>query len=333
MESMIPQNTLESILVAYGIGTFVSMKKIEEGVLNHNFLLETSKGSYFIKSNTSKIKPSIQYTETVEKFMLTKGIPVIAMLPTNECQTYLEIDGNIYMLYPFVKSDRSHKYSRSEYEAMGKMLGCIHKAGSENIPQIFLDRSGAKKEREVEIENLRKWKEKIEALKNLTDTDRLLLKDILFKLNKVNELEDMQPADKDTLIHGDYHAGNLLFDKETRKLLGVCDWDKAMYSFRAYELSRAIMYICFPEDFNLEHSYEVASFFIKAYQNEYPIEKEKLAHAMKYRAYRMAISSWIEDYYYNGGSDRANHFIDHEISRIELFTDERTIRKVTDLLN
>ena len=330
---MIPQSTIESILVSYGLGTFISIKKIEEGVLNHNFLLVTSSGSYIIKSNTVKVKASIAYTDTAEKFILKKGIPVVAMLSTKEGHSYVEIDGHVYMLYPFVESDRRHEYSPADYEAMGKMLGRIHKAGSKDVPQIFLDRSGAKKVREVEVENLLKWKEKIESLDQRDATDELLLKDIIFKLKKVDELEDVQPAEKDTLIHGDYHAGNILFDRTTRELIGVCDWEKAMYSFRAYELSRAIMYICFPEGFSVDRSFEAASPFLKAYQHEYPIEKEKLAHAMKYRAYRMAISSWIEDYYYNGKSDRANHFIEHEISRIELFTNEKTIKRVTDLLD
>lgn len=318
---------------AYGLDDIVSIEKVEEGVINHNYILASTKGKYFLKTNSIKIKEAVPYTYTAENFMSMKGVPAVTMLKTTDGQIYLEFEGMIYTLYPYIESDRGHNYLLEDYFRMGEMLAKIHVVGNKDIPQIFVERRGDKRLKETSVEILQIWKDRIMAIEGRTEIDDMFLKDIEFKLRTVADFEDMQPAERDTLLHGDFQTGNILLDKNTREIIGVCDWEKAMYSFRAYEIARSIMYICFEDkSLNSENSYVTTKSFLQGYQSIYPISRKELIYGLRYRTYTTLLSSWIQNYYYNQGSDRANKFLSFEMTRMKIFTDSKNLEKIAAFL-
>jgi Ser/Thr protein kinase RdoA (MazF antagonist) len=52
------------------------------------------------------------------------------------------------------------------------------------------------------------------------------------------------------VIHGDYYAGNLLFDRD--RIVGVVDYDKARYLPRVVELAEALIYFASPRPGHLQ---------------------------------------------------------------------------------
>jgi Ser/Thr protein kinase RdoA (MazF antagonist) len=53
------------------------------------------------------------------------------------------------------------------------------------------------------------------------------------------------------VIHGDYHAGNLLFDGD--RIVGLVDYDKVSWQPRVAELAEALIYFASPRPGHLQH--------------------------------------------------------------------------------
>ncbi len=267
---MINPEHIQKICAEYDLGESIKVEEILEGALNHNYALETTKDKYFIKSIREKKKEQSQYVYDVEVFMGSKGIPAITLLKTLSGKISLEIDGNIYRLYEYIESDRGHTYSLEEYRDMGALLACIHSVGSQT-PDTFQEKQLKVLSRPLAMERLEGWKKDLLVKTERTDIEELFLRFINLKLDLISKLGNLEVSPNSTLIHGDYHQGNLLVSKETREIIGVCDWELALIAPRGYELARSIMYVCFGDEFEVESATEKAKSFLAGYNSTLPI--------------------------------------------------------------
>ncbi len=53
---MIPPAKIQKICSEYGIGDYISIEKVLEGVLNRNYILTATARKYFVKSVREKAK-------------------------------------------------------------------------------------------------------------------------------------------------------------------------------------------------------------------------------------------------------------------------------------
>lgn len=329
---MIPTEEISKICSEYGIGNYISRNKINQGVLNDNYLLETTAGKYFIKSVREKAKDRLQMIYGVEFLMKLSGIPAIVMLKIKSGDIFLVDGDRVYTVYPFVEAEKSNNYSGTDYQRMGEMLGKIHIAGSKNISEIQNLKQFKRPEDNTILERLKNYKDQIHNKDSQDEVDTQFLEYIDFKLEtypkiKPNELPN------DTLIHGDYHPGNLLIDKNTREIIGVCDWEKAEFGPRAYELARSLLYSCFYDGYELSRALTDSKLFLTGYLLVYPIDKQEILDGLNMRIHRMALSSWIEEKYYKKGDSRANKFIKHEMDLVNFLTNGDLLYKIDKLIN
>lgn len=126
------------ICTDFSLGEMNSVIEIDEGVLNKNFLLTSSRGKYFVKSVREKRTAQIPYIHEVETYMSEHGIPAIVMLPDRLGNVWVKYGSDTYTVYPFPESDRMHRYSDTDYRSMGEMLARIHRAGSPTIPPLLI---------------------------------------------------------------------------------------------------------------------------------------------------------------------------------------------------
>lgn len=313
---MIPTDKIQKICSEYDIGNFISIDKVPEGVLNDNYILNTATGKYFIKSVREKAKDKLKTIYSVETFMKDRGIPAVTMLTTKSGDIFVSNDTEVYTLYPFIEANKNYNYSDTDYSSAGEMLGKIHIVGSNDIPDSLKSKEFKKPSSEVILIKLKSYKDEINNKNNQNDTDKTFLEYIDFKLATIQKIKETT-LPNDTLIHGDYHRGNLLIDKITREIIGVCDWEKAEFGSRSYELARSLLYTCFDGDYKEEESLANSKLFLGGYLTVFPMSINEIADGLNMRIYRMALSSWIEDKYYKNHDSRANHFIRHEMNIID----------------
>ncbi len=309
----------ENICSEYNIGKLVRFEKIAEGLLNGNYKITTENGNYFCKCVREKKIESVDTIYKVEKYMNESGVPAVTMLVTNKGTHLAQINDQIFTLYKFIESDRSHSYSSEDYFNMGKTLARIHLASQDSLPSNIDLKKLKNNDPEETKSILKKFKEKIEEKSQLDEYDKNFLSYINSKLDLLNtatfnnEISDHEAH----LLHGDYHAGNLLIEKETRDIIGVCDWEKCERGSRAYEIARS-MILLFSFD-NSEGDIINAKNFITGYQSFYPITKKELIDGFKFRTNSIIKSKWIEDRYYNKNDSRTYQFVESEIKRINFF--------------
>lgn len=305
---------ISDIINKLDIGVLISTGKVNEGILNDNYILKTSKGKFFFKTFKRKSLDKIKYISLVEKFMKDSGIPAIDSILIDEKSGYV--------LYPFVESDRSHSYDLRDYFNMGHMLGEIHrvsygKATPGNIKDNYFRENT---DRDSTLVRLKDYEEKINKKENIDDVDKLFLTYIRKKIMYTEKFNDLIILENDTIIHGDFHPGNLLIDKETRRIIGVCDWEKTQFGPRSYDLARAYIFIGFGTNtFNTKECLEISESFLKGYRSVMEISDEELKKGLLLRLKNTVLTTWIEDRHYQGNDSTANKFIENAVMTLDYF--------------
>lgn len=318
----------------YVLGTPGKVDANQEGVLNMNYVLTTDKGKFFIKSVRDKKKSHIPYIAEVEEFMQSCEIPAIGMLSARLDRKFVTYGTDVYTVYPFIDSVRTHIYDLADFRRMGEMLGHVHRAGSSSVPDILRVKQFKERSAELIAEKLRSYGHIIETKFAKDETDIIFLKYIHLKLEMMSRTELITPLPLETLTHGDYHTRNLLID-ETRKIVGICDWEQSSMNARSYELARSILYVCFngksdeePNNYDNDVATTFAQAFISGYSYIYPISHAELVQGMKLRWKRLVRSFWIEEQYYTNGDARSCKFISHEMRLILDFADDKIVNKL-----
>lgn len=329
---MIPSDKIQKICSEYNIGNYISIEKVPEGILNDNYILTTINGKYFIKSVREKAKDKLKTISSVETLMHDKGVPAVTMLKTKTGDIFMTDDTEVYTLYPFIEARKDSNYSDADYRSMGEMLGKIHIAGSTDIPNSLKSKEFKRPSNEVILSRLKSYRDDIRNKNNQDDTDKLFLEYIDFKLAVIQKTKE-KTLPNNTLIHGDYHPGNLLIDKITGEIIGVCDWEKVEFGPRSYELTRSLLYTCFDGDYKEEKSLADSKSFLEGYLSVFPMSVDEIIDGLNIRIYRMTLSSWIEEKYYKNHDSRANHLIRHEIKIIRSALNGGLVEKIKNIAN
>ncbi len=329
---MIPEDKIQKICSEYCIGNYVSVNRIPQGVLNDNYVIETSTGKYFIKSVREKVKDKLKTIFEVESLMKSRGIPAVAMLKTKSGDIAIVSKKEVYSLYPFIEGDKNGKYLALDYKNMGEMLAKIHLAGRDNISDVPGLKQFKRPADEVVLEKLKGHRDQIINNSNQDGMDEQFLDYIDFKLLTAPKVKSSE-LPNDTLIHGDYHPENLLLDKNSRKIIGVCDWEKSEFGPRAYELARSLLYSCFSDGYKLDQALTDSKSFCEGYLSVYPMKKEEIMDGLKMRIHRMVLSSWLEEKYYKEKDSRANHFVGHEMGLLEETIKRKLLEKIDEIIS
>jgi len=124
----------------------------------------------------------------------------------------------------------------------------------------------------------------------------------------------------DTLVHGDFHAGNLSIAKNTREIIGICDWEKAQYAPRAYDLARVYLYTGFDTDTDdVVECLKISEKFLRGYRSVIQISDNEFKKGLLVRLRNNVFTTWIEDKCYLNNDARANKFLKNSILTLDYF--------------
>lgn len=314
---------LARICEAFALGTPITIEEDHEGVLNRNFDLVTDTGRYFIKSVRDRRRDAIPVIAASEQFMAESGVPAVCMLRTTSGELFLPHEAEVYTVYPYIPHVAP---TEAPFAALGTMLARIHFCGDGPLPTLLQDIVMTERPLERVQQKLTTY---LERAKSGTEAmDERFRTYISRKLELLPSLP-VVPESKRTLVHGDYHTRNILFD-EAREIQGICDWEKTELAPRAYELARSVQVICF-EGWQTEHSYDTtravenARSFISAYREKYPIGNEELRNGFALRLRKLVMAFWIEEAHYDRFDTRSDKFVANETRLLSEFTDPQLV--------
>lgn len=310
---------INKICVKNQLGDLLSFEGVKEGVLNENHEFTTTKGKFFLKDYLKKSVSQMKYIHSIEEFMKKSDLPAVTATLVSE--------EDHYMIYPFVESDREHSYNMDDYYRMGQMLGRIHNVSfNKEIPQNFKQFSHTEKDTNHILEKIKEYKKLIENKEAKDDIDHLFLTYIEKKLALADDFMNMDALANNTIIHGDYHAGNLMINQDSREIIGVCDWEKAEYAPREYEIARSYLYTGFGTDVDDPAlCKEISESFLQGYRSIIPLSDEDFEKGIRIRLKSYVFNYWMEDKFYTDKDPRANKFINNVIRVLDSFCTNKIV--------
>ncbi|MBC7505998.1 MAG: homoserine kinase [Sandarakinorhabdus sp.] len=123
---------LAGFLAAYDIGHATSFKGVAEGVSNSNFLLDTTRGRYFLTLYERNIDiADLPWFLALMTHLANAGLPVPRPVADRSGTALQSLNGRAACLIEFVRGVSITEPTPAECHAVGAALGRLHRAGAD----------------------------------------------------------------------------------------------------------------------------------------------------------------------------------------------------------
>lgn len=327
--------SLAEIASLYGLAKLTMVKKVESGILSHNFIVSDGNSMYFLKEHRHEEESKIHSIQEVEEFFKSGGIPIVMPMLTQKGDRLFEDNGRFYSLFPFVegKTYRRENATETALKSAGALLGQIHLLSKDKLPDIDLEKTTSYSESGF-FNDAEKIKKDLAQKSELDQFDKDVLavieeKENLLAENKIDE--EKLNLGQDHLIHGDYKLTNMFFDEDDN-VKWLFDTEKTEIAPRMIELVKSLDLICFNDGFE-ERNFKKAEDYLQSYNSVYPIEIQELADAVRFLYIQKLRSLWVPKEYYNGNT-RVAKILQSEMLVVRYRAEhlEEFIERITSLI-
>ena len=246
---------LTAFLAPYGIGELLSYKGIAEGVENSNFLLHTSKGSFFLTLNEKRVNvDDLPFFLSLMTHLVARGLRCPQPVKTMAGESLGTLAGRPAAIIDFLEGVWPRRPNVGHCSAVGGALARMHIAGQ----SFNMSRKNAL--------SVSGWRPLFkQAAERANEVQHGLYE---FLSNELDHLERSWPQDlPQGVIHADLFPDNVLFLGD--KLSGLIDFYFACNDMLAYDVAICLNAWCFEPD----HSFNVtkARALLNAYTRERPL--------------------------------------------------------------
>ncbi len=300
----------------------LSAKNVTEGYLSQNYILESTKGKFFLKQyRNAYTVDNIKNTHKVAYFFSQNDIPIVLPVKNNQDKTYFMFNKRIFALFPFVKGIKVDRkdIDNESITSLAETLAKIHLLSLNGPPIQISARQGA-----IDSTSFLKDSPKIlkvlDSIKKKNSFDELALEGLSLKrsivegnIEKIKRLK----VKADHLLHGDYHEKNVFLDTKGN-VKHIFDLEKTEIGDRLHEVIRSMDFVCLNEGYD-KKGIEKAGIYIKAYNELYPIKEKDFLDALEDYYFKKANSLWIERTHYLEDSDRVDCFLENQLNSLKFF--------------
>jgi homoserine kinase type II len=243
------EDELQRVLGYYDLGEPRVAWRVERGFVNVNWVVETAMGHYFVKCRHPSLRRPdvIRAQHELVAHLRQKGFPAPAIVPATSGETLTVLGDEFYEVQSHVEGSPFDHDRPLHFEAAAGMLGRYHASVAGFAAEPL--RQGDLYSPAILHENLASL---VEAWKLEREPD---LAKVAGQLEARADDLAGRFAHHDGLahlvIHGDYYAGNLVFEGD--RIVAVVDYDKARWQPRVVELAEALIYFASPRPGSLKH--------------------------------------------------------------------------------
>lgn len=244
------EQELARVLAHYDLGELRTARRVEHGFVNDNWVVETTSRPVFLKRRHPHLRrPNIIRAQHALMARLRQAsFPAPAIVPTIGGETFLVLDGEFYEVHGYIEGT-PYDHDRPEHlQEAAVTLGHYHTCVEGFAPQVLCDLG--------ELYSPTILSTTLAALTTAWGLDRDPdMAQVARQLDAHAVHLAANFAGHGTLpylvIHGDYYAGNLLFNGD--RIVGVVDYDKARWQPRVVELAEALIYFASPRAGHLRY--------------------------------------------------------------------------------
>ncbi len=227
MELEFAQSILDKFNVKESV---VSTKRVESGLINSTFVLNSKGNTYILQAINTSIFPNyergLENILTVGNWLKNKNYPYSFPLPIKG--QYLKVKNEVWRLMPFVKNSISYNrvsslnQVKSAATCLGNFYHCLSGFKTENLhstlPSFHNGNSIIKKFDEAHMTGNKPRLLLAKSIINEISNEMPILK-------KWDEVCNSLPI---RVVHYDTKINNFLFDKKTSDVLAIIDFDTLM---------------------------------------------------------------------------------------------------------
>lgn len=241
---------LACILAEYDLGALCRCIRLGCGCINEKWFLQTTGGQYLLRRRHKDRREILQVAaqHTLMQHLHGAGFPAPALVRTRSSATYLELQGEVYEVHTYIDGDPCEAREATHQQAAARTLGQFHNAVGDfdhhglHWPR---ERYGPVALRRIIDRLLRNWRGQVSPqLETLVGELEKNAWDLRTRFVAFGQLPEL-------VIHGDYHAGNLILRQGL--VVGVVDYDLAHWCSRAMEVAEAIIAFATQRSGGLHH--------------------------------------------------------------------------------
>ena len=221
----------QSILLGFGLKeSIVSFKRVEPGLINSTFVLNSKSNSYILQAINTNIFPNyekgLENIITVGNWLKKKNYRYSFPLPIKS--KYLKVKNEVWRLMPYVKNSISYNqvpsldHVKSAASCLGEFYHHLSDFNTENLsitlPNFHNGNWIIKKFEEALLNGEKERLLTVKALISEVEKELPILK-------KWDEVCNSLPI---RVVHYDTKINNFLFDKKTDDVLALIDLDTIM---------------------------------------------------------------------------------------------------------
>lgn len=233
------EQTLIEVMAHYDVGELRQHERISRGCVSDHWWVETGTASYFLKRRSESFrKPClVKGQHKLINHLFDIGFPTAKVKSTRHGMTFIELENEIYELFFYINGDHCEVARPKHWASAVHTLAWYHHAVAEfDHPALHwpFDRYGSTALVGI-VEQIRQdWHGQTdESLDMLVAELTEHTEDLIARFEEFSALPEL-------IIHGDYHAGNLIIQGDT--VVGVVDFDLAHWCFRAMEVAEALIF-------------------------------------------------------------------------------------------
>jgi Ser/Thr protein kinase RdoA (MazF antagonist) len=245
---------LREVLAHYNLGEPTASRQIEHGFINDNWMVETTQGCFFLKRYHPDLRrPEIIHAQhALVAHLRQAGFPAPAVMPTAGGDTLLALGDELCEIQEYIVGALYDHARPEHFQEAARTLGQYHACVKGFAPQALRALG--------ELYSPAILRANLADLTDAWELDRDAgLAQIACQLKAhANDLATRFAAHgalPHLVIHGDYYADNLLFEhgRDSDRIVGVVDYDKARFQPRVVELAEALIYFASPKPGHLKH--------------------------------------------------------------------------------
>lgn len=278
------------VLSYYDVGEPIGITPLD-GTANYNFMVRTPRGEYFLRRRNKRYAGEVQlkYDHSLMRHLAARGIAGPNPITSRDGRSWVTFKDWVYELHPFIRGDAYERKNVRKLASAGRALARFHRAAADFNPP-----AGGEKElpryddpREV-LAFLREVSSKDGKSPSKLANARMAVEYLLNLMEKCLYMvtDETYSSLPHTIIHGDYHPGNVKFRGD--EVCGIFDLDWASRQPRVRDIADGILYFAADREFDIDGgniysltqpckiSVERSRIFVTAYCEEGQLLKEEI---------------------------------------------------------
>jgi homoserine kinase type II len=309
--TILDRGTLVGVAACHGLGKLAKAAGVPAGSVNTHYLLETSKGKFFLKIDEVKSAPEAQHELDLLLFLRSQGFPCPRPLADREGHYFHNYGGKAVSVYPPLpgRTFSEAELTLTQLQQAGQMLGSLHLL-AQSYKRV--------------IDNRFSFERIVELYEWVRTRVPGHFKQVIHTLD--DEIAHQQQFQEDKLpkgiIHGDLFADNLLF--RGGKLVGVLDFEAACSGKFIYDLATAVNALCYREGGYVFERFEA---LLQGYQQVRTLslpEWDAFPNELRFSALRFTVTR-LKDFFLRPMDDgmRVNKDFREFFARLQVLRRER----------